>query len=43
MKIYISGKITGYKQKPLKIKNRKHLLEKGFEPVNPFNFGNPPR
>ena len=41
MKIYISGKITGYEisEAAKKFKeSENYLLEKGFEPVNPFNL-----
>lgn len=41
MKIYISGKITGYEisEATKKFKeSENYLLEKGFEPVNPFNL-----
>jgi len=41
MKIYISGKITGYEvsEAAKKFKeSENYLSEKGFEPVNPFNL-----
>ena len=41
MKIYISGKITGYEisEAEQKFKNSEDLLSaKGFEPVNPFTL-----
>ena len=41
MKIYISGKITGYEvsEAAKKFKDSEnYLLEKGHEPVNPFNL-----
>lgn len=44
MKIYISGQITGLKEKEAKIyfdRAEKMLLEKGYNPVNPMRI-NPP-
>lgn len=41
MKIYISGKITGYEVSDAtkKFKDSElYLLERGFEPINPFNL-----
>ena len=41
MKIYISGQITGLKEKEAKIyfdRAEKMLLEKGYNPVNPMHI-----
>ena len=41
MKVYISGKITGYEISEVAKKfkeSENYLSEKGFEPVNPFNL-----